>query len=282
MKMNKALTTRVRKCVCAVLVMTLALPLVSCGENKEEPLQLPSDPTSAATSIETAYATLEFPQELFDDLRHTEVIDGDVVMEMFFMETAAGERELYRIYYADPQMGTLAGYLQTESGEISVSYSMSQYDDSVFETEEERRLYYSMMDAFSVIMNSIDSDERFSESRPQAAVGQREVKLRYWTITLPDNIQCEENDVNGTYQVNFYGEVSGERINLYMIGLGQMEADTTLGMYSVDGEQKPVTVSSVNLDLYESWPQEEQTKISKMMDSLNTVIQVIVSDENFV
>ena len=263
-----------------VLAGVLVFTLTACN-NGADLLQSPTEPSAETVSIETLYGVLAFPESLYTELNHTEVTEENVAMEIFTMVGEEGDKEIYRIYYAAPDSGTLIGYLQTDSGEISVSYSLSQYDDSIFESEEERRLYYSMMDAFSVIMNSIDSDERFSESRPQAAVGKREVKLRYWTIPLPDNIQYEETDVNGDYRVDFYSEVSGERIDLYSIGLGQLEADTTLGMYTVDGEQKPVMVSSATLDPYESWPQEEQNKISQMMESLNEVLQVIVSDENF-
>ena len=50
---------------------------------------------------------------------------------------------------------------------------------------------------------------------------------------------------------------------------------------TVNGEQKPVVVGNHDLDAYEMWSEEEKLIIYNMMNSLNDVIQSIVSHENF-
>ena len=174
--MSKILTD-IRKWICLALAGVLVFSFAACGKENQEPLQAPEVTTTApaVVLIETVYGSLAFPKELYADLHHTEVTEGPVAMEIFYMIGTEGEKELYRIYYADPQAGTNAGYLKTDSGEISVSYSLCIYEDEVFDNEDDRKLYSNMMDAFSVIMNSISDDERFSEERSQEPVDQQEV-----------------------------------------------------------------------------------------------------------
>lgn len=263
-----------------LLLVTIVFLFAACGGEEKEPLRAPTE-GSSTVAIETVYGTLEFPEDLSANMRHVEATEGDIAMEVFYMLGTNGERELFRIHYADAQVGIHLGYLNTDNGEIPVTYSICEYSDEDFADEEDKKLYYSMMDAFSVIMNSIYADERFSETRAVEPVGTQEVKLRYWTVTLPDNVLFEETVDGDTYRVDLYGEVSGERIDLYFIGLGDMEAETILGMFTADGVQKPVAVETHSLDGYEGWPEEERTVIYQMMESVNDVIQVIVSDKNF-
>ena len=265
---------------CMMLAFAILLSLVACGK-KQEPLRAPSGEKVSAIYIETAYGPLAFPEELSSNMRHVEVTEGNTAMEVFYMVTQEGEKELFRIHFADMDVGIFMGYLTVEGAEIPVSYSVCQYEDSDFKDEEERKLYYSMMDGFSMIMNSIYEDARFSKARAVEAVGEREVKLRYWKMKLPANVQYTESEENGNYRVDFYGEVSGERIDLYMIGLGELEAETTLGNYTVNGVQMPVVVQTYDMGSYDIWPEEDRMVINEMMNSINTVIQTIVADKNY-
>lgn len=277
---NKMWPTLVfRRSLCAVLALVLVLSLAACGSKAQEPLRATEE--VKIQIIETRYGPLGFPADVFGSLRHTEVTEGNTTMEVFYMVGQGVQKEVFRIYFAAANMGTQIGYLTVDGVEIPVSYSLCEYEDENFETEDERKLYYGMMEGFNAIMNSIHDDPRFSETRAVAPVADREVKLRYWKVTLPENVQFTETEENGNYRVDFYGEVSGERIDLFMIGLGDMEAETMLGLYTVDGNQMPVMVQTYSLDDYAIWPEEEQTVIYKMMGALNTVIQTIVEDENF-
>lgn len=270
-----------RRGLCVVLVLMLVLSLGACAGQKEEPLLVPSISGADTNSIETAYGPLAFPKALQEYLHHEEVTEGNVAMEIFSMVTEAGEKELFRIHFADAQAGTHMGYLTTENGEIPVSYSLCEYADEDFANEDERGLFYNMMDGFSVVLNSITADERFSETRAMEEVAEQDRKLRYWKVTLPENVLYTETDENGIYRADFYGEVSGERIDLYTIFVGNMESETVLGYYTVDGEQAPVVIETYDMDAYDIWPEEERIVIFEMMESLNTMVQTIVEDKNF-
>lgn len=272
-----------RRLACLALTVALALSLTACGgtSSKGEPLRAPDKEALPTVSIETTYCTLAFPEDLFENLRHMEVTEGNIAMEVFYMVSEAGEKELYRLHFADAKIGTLMGYLTTDNGEVPVSLSQSEYEDTAFKDEEERKLYHDMMDAISIVMSSLRANPQFSETKAVAPVGEREVKLRHWKVTLPENVQYTESEEAGNYIVEFYGEHNGEIINLFMVALGDVEAETTLGQYTVGGVQKPVKVQTYSLDEYAAWSEEEQTVIYNMMDSINTVIQTIVADKNF-
>lgn len=275
-------TRQYRRGICLVMVILLICMTACGGNDKEEPLRATEEKTVTTVAIETMYGALQFPEELFANLRHVEATEGRIAMEVFYMVSEDGEKELYRIHFADAKMGTHMGYLTIDEAEIPISYSVCEYEDQDFKSEDEKKLYYSMMDAFSVIVNAIHDDVRFSEARTVEPVASGEVKLRYWKVTLPENVMFAETDEkDGTYRVNFFGEVGGERINLYMIAIGNVEAETMLGWYTINGEQKPVMVQTHSTDVYESWSEEDRVVIYNMMSSLNVVIQTIVEDENF-
>lgn len=277
-----------RRGVGLVLAIVVMLSIVACsGKQQEEPLQGPLQAPEEEIvikqpiEIETKYGIVKFPEELSANMRHMEVVEEDIALNVFYMLTAAGEYEVYRIYYADPNVGTHMGYLKTDDGEISVTYALSMYEDADFSSEEDVALYHNMMNAFSVVMNSICEDSRFRETKAEVEVGSQEVKLHYWTVNLPVNVQYQEVYEGDDYRVDFFGVVGGARIDLFSIGVGNIEAETKLGFLNVESEQKPVVVQSYNMDGYDTWSKEEQQIIYNMMASLNNIIQTIVSDKNY-
>ena len=270
-----------RRCLCVYLAVLMMLSFSGCRTVNREGSLAPPAGVDEVISIETAYGALDFPKELNESIQHMEVNEGSATLEVFYMVTAEGEKELYRIHYADDWGGTLIGYLSTDGGEISVSYSVCQYTDEDFTNAEDRELYHSMMDAFSVILNSIYADSRFSETKTVEPVNNSKAKLRYWNVTLPENVRYSETEENGNYAVEFYGEVSGERISLYRISLGGSETGNVLGWYNVEGVRKPVMIQTYVLTAYELWPEEDYAAVCRMMDTINNVILVITQSEQF-
>lgn len=270
-----------RHFMCAIISMTLLLSFVACGGSGGEPLRAPDGSKINTISIETVYGTLAFSKELQANLRHQEVTEDRIAMEVFYMVSDEAEKELFRIYFGDAQQGTFVGYLITEGVEVPVSYSICEYTDDSFRDEEERELYNIMMDSFSVVISSLYANENFSESGIVDPVENQKVKLRYWTVQLPENVLFEETDDGDNYRIDFYGMVEGERVDLYMIGLGDIEAETNLGLYKVKGVEKSVVIQTYDMDAYAIWSKESQDTINQMMSSLNTVVQVIVSDKNY-
>ena len=279
---NVRLAVKFRRCVSAMLCLILALGLVGCGSKSSgEALRAPDGKKISTVTIETVYGDLAFPKELKDHMRHEEVVEGNLAVELFYMVSSESEKELYRIYYGDANQGTLVGYLTTDSGDVSVSCAVNEYEDEAFKDEEERKLYYEMMGAFTVLVNSIYADQRYTENGTVEPVQDQKQKLRYWNVVLPENVLFEESESGDVYRVDFYGELGGQRINLFMIALGEVEAESTLGFYEVNGVPKPIKVQTCDLSEYAYWPQADQDAIYQMMGSLNTVVQAILSDKNY-
>ena len=271
-----------RRSLCMLMLLATLLGITACATNKD-PLKAPMEAKNMQKLIEiqTQYGPIQFPETLAANMRHEETTQGNVAVEVFYMITQSGEMESFRIYYGDSNMGTHMGYLETDAGEISVSYAICEYADEDFASEEDRILFHNMMTAFTVVTNSIQADARYSELRAMEQVEERTAGLRYWSITLPDNIEWVETEADGVYRVDFYGMVAAERIDLYYVGLGEMEAESLLGYFTVDGQQKPVMLGISFQDAYDNWSAEEQRIIYDMMDSVNIVIQQIVSSKNF-
>lgn len=268
--------------LCAVMIAGI-LCLTACNPGGEKPLTAPpeTEPTEPVAVIETALVDLEFPEALMPNVRHLEVSEGIITMEVFYMVSQSGERELYRIIFGDGSMGDQLGYLTVDGAEIPVTYTISEYEDG-FGSEEENALYYGLMDAFSTLMDSLSKDPRFSETKYVAPVGSRVEKLKYWTLTLPENVQCEQSGQGDGYKAEFFGVVNGTRIPLYTLRLGgEVNPEDILGGFTVDGKLLDLAVEVYDISVYESWAEEDQRVIYVMMESVNEVVWQLMEDKNF-
>lgn len=267
---------------CVIALVAMLIGITAC-DNQEEPLKAPLEVEymQKTVAVQTHYGPIQFPEVLAGNVRHAETVEGDIALEVFYMVYESGEKEVFRIYFGSADMGEHLGYLKTDAGEIPVTFALCEYADEDFTIEDEWILYSNMMTAFTVVSNSIQSDERFSELRTMEQVGEQGAQMRFWSLTLPDNVMWEESETNGIYRVDFYGMIEDKRIDLYYIGLGEMEADTKLGYFTVDGVQMPIMVGNSELVAFDSWSKEDQRVIYDMMDSINLVIQQIVACDQY-
>ena len=268
--------------ICLLTLLLMLAGLTACTKNRD-PLKAPLEVEymQKTVEIQTLYGTIAFPELLADNIRHEETIEGNIALEVFAMVNETSEREVFRIYFGAADMGEHLGYLITDIGEIPVTFAVCEYTEEDFFTEDERILYDNIMAAFTIVLNSIQSDERFSELRSMEEVGEQGAQMRFWSLTLPDNVMWEESETNGIYRVDFYGMIEDKRIDLYFVGLGEMEADTKLGYFTVDGVQMPIMVGNSELVAFDSWSKEDQRVIYDMMDSINLVIQQIVACDQY-
>lgn len=227
--------------------------------------------------IETAYAVLQFPKTAVQYIDHKQESEGDAVAEVFYMDVAGSWREVFRICYADPENGSLLGYMKTKQGSVAVSYTVESYTEADFPDQESWQIYYSVMDGFSVLLNSIIENEDFSKTGTTNTNKTKKTKLTYWEFSLPESIRCEERTDNGSYRVDFYGTIAGNEMKMYAIHLGQPAAQTVLGYYTADGEKKTLSVESADLSNLAQLSEKDHI----LMTSVNDVINVIMSDPNF-
>jgi hypothetical protein len=235
-------------------------------------------------TIETRYLPLQLSMEHKDLIQHREVIEDDVAVEIFYMLTGEAEKELFRVYFGNEEIGDIIGTLETETGEIPVTASGCVYSPEDFADEEQLQLYYSMMGELNTVIQSIQNDSRFKamDEIETPVVNTTETQLKHWKVSLPENMEVEETENGNVYQVDFYGLIAGEKLKLYTIYLGETQTDTVLGGYMINGEVQSLCVESFELVMEDYWSEQECTSAYTMLDSINNVIQTIVSSENFV
>lgn len=227
--------------------------------------------------IETAYAVLQFPKAAVQYIEHNQVTEGEAVAEVFYMDVAGSLREVFRICYADPDNGSMLGYLNTKQGSVAVTYTVVSYTEADFPDQESWQIYYSVMDGFSVALNSITENDDFSKNGTADAMKHKQVKLTYWEFSLPESIRCEESTDNGGYRVDFYGTIAGNEIKMYTIHLGQPAAQTVLGYYSAGGEKQILSLESADLNYQAQLSEKDHI----LMETVNDIIAVLMSDPNF-
>ena len=79
----------------------------------------------------------------------------------------------------------------------------------------------------------------------------------------------------------FYGVIQDERVDLYAIGLGEMDADYSVGYFTTDGATRPVQVRIFDLPQETNWLEEDYDVAYRMLESVNAVVDAVLVHENF-
>lgn len=249
-------------------------------EKDETPISKETEPTEEQIAVDMAICTVQFPARYYEYLHHVEVEQDDTIMEVFSMRWENSELELFRLYFSKEESPTDIGLLATDAGDRYINLNVCEYSDDAFANQQMKDHYEAMMGSLDTVLRSIQSDSRFRQ-RGQTEIQMMDRTLRYWNISIPANMEWEETETDGEYLVTFYGNIGDERIKLYAVCIGQTILKTELGNYSVDGEQRVVSVESYELPNTDTWRQEDVTQIYTMMSSINDVIQTIMNSEEF-
>ena len=284
--------------LCIVLVLCIALLLyrhwpmgqdqtdIQVDSEATQP-QMPTEEDTAPDgyrTIQTAYGTLLVSADCFEELRHVEITQDDVAMEVFYMPLESGERELFRVCFNDAGVGDQVGYLDTDAGKIPVSVAVCFYNEEDFETEELRDQYHKLMGQLDTVLTSLRSDSRYvaAEVTSESNEAHQTVELIYWNLELPASMEWEEKASGDVYQVDFYGNIGDARVLLYSIYFGEANAESVVGTYTVDGEEKTLSADTYSLEM-QIPDADEQTRADyyTQMRTINDVLKVIMSSENF-
>lgn len=233
--------------------------------------------------INTPYIDLLVPEELKDVITSDESTYGSVYTRAFYMHYGEIELPLWRIDFGDANMGDWVGMLKTDNGDTPVvmtAFAASEEELAALD-EEGYKLFNDCMQAYSVMLDGIIADPRFSPDRPLAVGEDTSVKLTYWTVTLPDTMKVSESTEGGNYEAVFSAEVVGEMVRLYRVCIGENQAESLLGYYEVDGVKKPVSVGNFDLVERDSWSEDDYAAAYRMMDTINHVIDTIMQSKQF-
>ncbi len=261
--------------VVVVLLAAAAIAVRLTGGKAEPEIEL--------YRINTPYIDLVLPLELEGTITNDESTYGTAYTRGFYMNYGGNEQALWRVDFGDPYAGDWVGVLKTDKGDIAVTttgFAISAEELAAL-GDEGSELYGECMQAYGVMLEGIMSDPRFTEERPLVVGEDREVKLTYWTVMLPDTMTVSENTEGGSYEAVFYAEVSGETVRLYRVCIGEEQAASFLGYFDVDGAKKAVTVESYELAGYDDWSDDDYAAAYRMMDTINDVIGQIMSNKYF-
>lgn len=259
------------------LVVIGAIAAVTVGQPGSRNEEIP------CTKIETPYIDLVLPLELEGTVTNDEATYGSVYTRAFYMQYNGMEVPLWRLDFGDPNAGVWVGMLKTDKGDIPVVSTSFTISDEVLAAlgEGGSELYGKCMQGYSVMLDGIMSDSRFTPDRPLAVGEDAKVKLTYWDLTLPDTMKVTESNVNGNYEAVFSGEVVGENVPLYRVCIGEEQAKSFLGYYELDGTKMPVSVESYDLSGRDTWSENDYAAAYQMMDTINHVIETIMQSKDF-
>lgn len=260
--------------IVAVAAITVAIVCLAGNQPEQK------EPTF---KIHTPYIDLVLPLELEGVITSDESTYGSVYTRGFYMNYGGEEQPLWRVDFGDPNSGDWIGRLRTDAGDIPVAmtgFAISNEELAAL-GEEGSRLYGECMQAYSVMLDGISADPRFTAERPLAIGEDTEVKMTYWSVTLPGKMKVLESSKNGTYEAVFSGEIVGEMVMLYRIRIGGEQIGSKLGYFEIDGVKKLISIESFTLAERESWGEDDYATAYRMMDTINDVIEQITSSKNY-
>lgn len=249
----------------------------------EAPTELPAVTVAAKTMASNVYIEFAHPTENADDFVHEQEISGDVISEKYYMMVAGEKKLLYSIDFGKGKEGNWLGLLELDTGEAPVTYTIYAVPDEelMAMSETERQHYSELMSGLGLVLDSISSDSRFRAEKPLEVGETKASSLTYWTVELPGNMTWTETEEDGEYQAIFYGAVQGEQVPLYTVRIGDIEAQSVLGKYRVNGQEKTLSVESFDLAQNEGWSDDDYSAAYRMMSTINDVIQAIMTSEAF-
>ncbi len=281
----------------AAAVIVLVLLEVFFGKTAKDPENGSGQAVKQPVTVEMKYASVQLPAEFSGSLTHERQQMESTVAEIFYMTVGSSKTELYRICFGDSEFGDNLGVLNTDDGRLQVTCAVSSYPKEYFGTiefpdmdrdlaenndpERAEKLYASLMESFNMVLEVLYEDSRFEKHKAIEADRTADARLTYWTLPLPPGMEWEEQTEGGDYRADFYGQVAGEKILLYTVYLGESDSEIVLGSYLADGKRLPVSVASSELKQREGWTDEDMISAGNMMDTINDLILVITSDENF-
>lgn len=277
---------RVRMCVLLGLVVIILLAgciillpdLLTGKQSLEE-----ADKVPELAFIQSQYTTLQYPAELSEFLLHEVDSFNGQYTDAFYMKHADRDIPLFRFDFGTEIAGDWVGLLKTEAGDIFVTSVIFTLDEQVEKnlSETEMETYTACMNAYAYVLKGIVEDPNFLLEKPVEIGENVEVRTAYWTLMLPSRMSVQETITEDNYMAVFYGDVTGEHTALYQVCIGDETAETGLGYYEINGELKPVSVGSFELFEMEGWTDDDYATAYRMMDTINDVINAIMSSKQF-
>lgn len=267
-----------------IVVLVIAIAVVACGivlhAGKTVNTEM-SQETQAV--VQSKYISLQYPVGLMNVLSHEQDEYEGRITDTFYMKHGEEKISLFRFDFGDVKAGDWIGMIKTETGDVDITSVVFLLTDEEYGalTEDEQKTYTDCMNAYSFMVEDIMKDPRFTNKKPLPIGEDTEVKITYWTLTLPSNMSVVETHENETYIVTFYGEIAENITALYTVHIGEDKVETELGLFEIDGIKRPISVASFDLSEKTEWTEDDYVTAYSMMDTINHVIETIMSSKQF-
>ena len=225
--------------------------------------------------------SLEIPSEYAQIVVHNQKKHFSPVSEVFSMQVGEEEIPLYRIDFGNESFGEWLGVIQTEEGDIPVTFMVYPLSAEELEVLDEETVltYYGAMENLNLVLDAICMDPRFVQEIPDGIGEYRELELEHWMLDLPSKVSCVESNENGVYSASFFGRICGEDVPLYTVNIG--DEDDAIGVYNLNGEERPLSVDVYEVGKNAFWSEEDYEAAYRMLDTINDVMDVILSSEDY-
>lgn len=264
----------------SVLAAVAAIVIICCnlGNGSTKPGQ---DDGSIET-IQSKYIDWSVPAECMEFLRYENETTSNTVADMFFLKLGNVEMPIFRFDFGNENAGDWLGMLTVGEERIPVVYTVFMVTDeelAVIDGAEEK--YYRLMDVFNEMVQDLTESNGFATERLLDIGDDTEVKMTYWSVTLPEKITVQEKNEGGKYEAIFSGEVVGEMVLLYHVLIGEGQPGVFQGYFKVDGKKMPVYVESYELGERGTWTENDYAVAYGMMDTVNDVLEQIRTSKYF-
>ena len=238
---------------------------------------IPEDTLSSV--IKTEIIDFIVPVSVSDFLNHVEVVQDGTIMEVFYAVHEDVQMEAFRILFSSKESDKDIGVIKLRDEYLYVTVSVNDYLEDDFEDEAIREKFYAVVATLSNMLDSIQTDERFFEKNT-IEIDNVSRSFEYWNATLPEQLQWEETFEDG-YVTTFYFTVGEKKIQLYAVSIGDHVLKSQIGFYYLNNAWQTDSVESYEIPSTEGWSDVQTTELYTMMSTINDVIQVIMSSENF-
>ena len=151
--------------VIAVIVVVIAVVSSGTGGNSEDQVTGTDtqDTVDAVPTekIATPYGELKYPSQWKDQMTYEEVSADGIVSYAFYALIGENRYELYTAHFGQTDRGNLLGFVPHEGTDIPVYIECHTMKETGDLTDNEMRLFYSMIEGVNELAQSISAMSGF-------------------------------------------------------------------------------------------------------------------------
>lgn len=233
------------------------------------------------TTLITPYCTLKYPKELAGYLR-VEVSDGNPYTATYYADLESGKtQELFSISFGGSSESAL-GTVTTSAGEtVPVHVSSADFQPDSSWSDREINIVFIMQEAMndvldSMAMTTVDQPSQGGPNLPEDDGEEMVIDTPYGELRYPsrwkDYLEVVVNEKSG-YAVEFWCKMDGhDAVKLFTVHYGGSKGIAASTAKDSNGKTVEVRMEVQELDLNDTWSNEEKSIAAAMQEDLNYLL----------